>query len=60
MVSQVARAERLKHADDIVRNEADLAALRADVAALHRKYLELAKNPGRSRPNPLNHRQNMK
>jgi dephospho-CoA kinase len=60
MASQVARAERLKHADDIVHNEADLAALHADVAALHRKYLELAKNPDRSWPNPLNHRQNMK
>ncbi len=43
MASQVSRAERLEHADDVVRNETDLAALRADVVALHRKYLDLAK-----------------
>ena len=42
MASQVSRAERLRHADDIVRNDADLPALRAAVAALHRKYLALA------------------
>ena len=43
MASQVSRSERLRHADDIVRNEADFATLRTDVAALHRQYLELAK-----------------
>ena len=43
MASQVSRAERLGHADDVVRNETDLAALRADVVALHRRYLDLAK-----------------
>ena len=43
MASQVSRAERLRHADDVVRNETDLALLRADVVALHRRYLELAK-----------------
>ena len=42
MASQVSRAERLGHADDVVRNDTDLAALRADVAALHRSYLDLA------------------
>ena len=42
MASQVSRAERLGHADDVVRNETDLAALRADVVALHRRYLDLA------------------
>ena len=42
MASQVSRAERLRDADDIVRNETDLATLRADVVALHRKYLQLA------------------
>jgi len=42
MASQVSRAERLGHADDIVRNETGLAALRADVIALHRRYLDLA------------------
>ena len=42
MATQVSRAERLGHADDVVRNETDLAALRADVVALHRRYLGLA------------------
>jgi dephospho-CoA kinase len=42
MASQASRAERLGHADDIIRNETGLAELRAGVAALHRKYLALA------------------
>ena len=42
MASQVSRAERLGYADDVVRNETSLAALRADVIALHRRYLDLA------------------
>jgi dephospho-CoA kinase len=49
MASQSSRADRLKHADDIVRNEAGFAALRAEVAALHHRYLGLAgggANPG--------------
>ena len=46
MASQVSRSERLKHADDIIRNETSLAALRAEVVALHREYLELAKASG--------------
>ena len=46
MASPVSRAERLKHADDIIRNETSLADLRADVIGLHRKYLELAKAGG--------------
>lgn len=44
MASQVGRAERLRHADDIVRNDADLAALHAQVAGLHNRYLALARN----------------
>ena len=43
MANQVSRAERLRHADDIVSNNADLARLRAEVSALHRKYLALAR-----------------
>lgn len=43
MANQVSRAERLRHADDIVSNNADLAMLRAEVTALHRKYLALAR-----------------
>lgn len=42
MASQASRAERLGHADDVVRNETGLAALRDDVIALHRRYLDLA------------------
>ncbi len=42
MANQVSRAERLRHADDIVSNEGDIAALRAETVALHQKYLELA------------------
>jgi dephospho-CoA kinase len=56
MASQVSRTERLKHADDIVRNESTLAALRAGAVALHRKYLDLAKdraNPAQPRQSPL-------
>lgn len=41
MANQVARAERLKAADDILNNEGDLAALHAQVDELHRKYLEM-------------------
>ena len=38
--------ERLRHADDIVRNDGDLATLRASVEALHQKYLEKASLKG--------------
>ncbi|MEW5757045.1 MAG: dephospho-CoA kinase [Pseudomonadota bacterium] len=42
MATQVSRAERLSRADDILRNDADLAHLEAEVRALHAKYLQLA------------------
>ena len=45
MANQTSRAERLRHADDIVRNDGDLATLRSAVEALHRKYLDLAAKP---------------
>ena len=45
MASQVSRAHRLEHADDVVRNDGDLAALRSAVEALHLKYLGLARKP---------------
>ena len=48
MANQVSRAERLRHADDVVENDGDLAALRAAVDALHCKYLALAGKPGGS------------
>jgi dephospho-CoA kinase len=45
MATQASRAERLAVADDIIDNNAGLAELRAQVAELHRKYLEgAAKN----------------
>jgi len=46
MASQASREERLRHADDIVRNDGDLATLRASVEALHQKYLEKASLKG--------------
>jgi len=42
MASQIGQAERVRRADDVIRNDGDLAALEARVAALHRKYLDLA------------------
>jgi dephospho-CoA kinase len=46
MANQASRDERLRHADDIVRNDGDLATLRASVEALHQKYLEKASLKG--------------
>jgi dephospho-CoA kinase len=40
--AQASRTARLKAADDVIRNESDVAALRQQVEALHRRYLELA------------------
>ncbi len=40
--AQAPRTARLKAADDVIRNESDVAALRQQVEALHRRYLELA------------------
>jgi len=47
MASQVTRADRLAAADDVIDNSGSLDALRKQVAALHRKYLEQsARVPG--------------
>jgi dephospho-CoA kinase len=43
MGSQASRAERLAAADDVIDNSGTLQALRDQVAALHEKYLRLAK-----------------
>ena len=43
--AQAPRAARLKAADDVIRNDADLSAVRDQVAALHARYLELAARP---------------
>lgn len=42
MAAQVGREHRLAAADDVIDNGGDLAALRPQVEALHRQYLEMA------------------
>lgn len=41
--AQVSRATRLKAAHDVLKNDGDLSAARDQVAALHARYLELAR-----------------
>lgn len=43
--SQMSRAERLRHADDVIVNNADFTHLQHQVAVLHHRYLGLAKTP---------------
>jgi dephospho-CoA kinase len=40
--AQVSRSTRLKAADDVIANDADMSAVNAQVTALHARYLELA------------------
>jgi dephospho-CoA kinase len=40
--AQATRAARLKAANDVIRNDSSLSAVRDQVAALHARYLELA------------------
>jgi dephospho-CoA kinase len=40
--AQAPRSARLKAADDVIRNDADMSAIRDQVATLHTRYLELA------------------
>jgi dephospho-CoA kinase len=40
VAAQATRAERLAAADDVIENRGTIKALREQVAALHRKYLE--------------------
>ena len=42
MQAQAQREERLRHAHDVITNDRDLAALQAQVDALHQRYLNLA------------------
>jgi dephospho-CoA kinase len=42
MASQLPRQERLRRADDVIANDADMSHLRQQVDALHKKYLALA------------------
>jgi len=44
IATQANRQQRLQHADDIIDNRGDFAALQQQVAQLHKKYLEQAKN----------------
>ncbi len=44
LAAQATRAARLDVADDVIRNDGDLAALRDQVAALHRGYVAAAKS----------------
>ncbi|HEY6896671.1 MAG TPA: dephospho-CoA kinase [Rhodocyclaceae bacterium] len=46
MAAQATRAERLAAADDVIDNSGTLAELAGQVAALDRKYRDLAANPG--------------
>jgi dephospho-CoA kinase len=41
---QIPRAERLRLADDVIRNDAGLDSLAGQVAALHERYLDSANN----------------
>lgn len=43
MAAQLPRANRLAAADDVLRNDTDLKALRREAEALHAKYLALAR-----------------
>ena len=46
--AQASREARLKAADDVITNEADMSAVQAQVVALHARYLEMAALRGRS------------
>jgi dephospho-CoA kinase len=48
LAAQTSRAARLAAADDVILNDAEPAALAPQVAVLHRKYLQLARSPGRT------------
>jgi dephospho-CoA kinase len=43
--AQAPRAVRLKAANDVITNDADMSAVQHQVAALHSRYLELASQP---------------
>jgi dephospho-CoA kinase len=45
LAAQAPRSARLKAADDVITNEADMSAVQNQVAALHVRYLELAAQP---------------
>jgi dephospho-CoA kinase len=43
--AQVSRSARLKAADDVITNDADMSGVQTQVATLHARYLELARTP---------------
>jgi dephospho-CoA kinase len=43
--AQVSRSTRLKAANDVITNEADMSAVQSQVAALHARYVALAAQP---------------
>lgn len=43
--AQVSRPARLKAANDVITNDADMSAVQVQVRALHTRYLELARQP---------------
>lgn len=43
--AQASRAARLKAAHDLIRNDSDLDSVRGQVATLHARYLDLARQP---------------
>ncbi|HIQ53635.1 MAG TPA: dephospho-CoA kinase [Pseudomonas pachastrellae] len=45
MQVQAQREERLRHAHDVLTNDSDLAALHAQVDALHARYMQLLERP---------------
>lgn len=45
MQAQAQREERLRHAHDVLTNYSDLAALHAQVDALHARYMQLLERP---------------
>lgn len=42
MAQQIARAERLRRADDIIQNDGDMESLRQQVERLHQRYLAIS------------------
>ena len=43
LAAQASRASRLKVADDVIQNDQDMSAVQRQVAALHERYLQLAR-----------------
>jgi dephospho-CoA kinase len=48
MGTQLSRQERLRQADDIIRNDGDIDCLQQQARHLHEKYLALALRDGRA------------